>query len=734
MAEDLVIRVAVEGQHQAVSDLDKVAAAQKKLTNNGGQPIVTGPMVGGPEGAQPTLTWMQSAKARINAMQSDARKLAEGHEIVLTKTQAWANRAINHMGMLHSAIAPVDRAIRSMWQSFESGARNALAAVGALSLGGFVTFGAKLAIADEQTAMSFAALARNEKLGASILREVDTWAMQKGNPFGTDPAENAAKSLLAAGIKPTAIVSTLNALGNTASTSGGGDHTLEQFASQLQWMQESQTITSRNIAAFRAADIPILQILADRFTGGDTYRMSRRLDAGGGRSIFRQLGGVEGFTKLLGDYYPNGMTMESQTVMGMLRETKKRTLTSVRESFAPALEPLKGIISGVQPSIDKLAGAFGRLFSNVFERLARVNWERQLSRAANIVDRITASLAWGEKHAKGIGAALVAAYIAKGSTTMGMSTFSAISTFAKEGSPLAANAGVYGLYAAGIVAALALIAVGLRLAYTHSESFRKSWDKVWNIASRSAAIVGKLIVTFGKLAWIFEGPMLKSLGKMSFYIVDKIAWAADKMLKPFESLVGYLDAAVDKLTKFLDLLPGGKGGESGSMRFGKGLMKGLTVATMGPLGAAMNLFGDTSTPIYPHSMDFDRSINVPGSRMITSAIRTTNLGNANSDHRYGAYDVAGSGLHAYAAAVAAKGGVAKMHGSHLHVVPPMGDTSAPFYRRNSSDAAVIQQWDVTINAYKDEEFERRVREIIEKANRSTKERKTAYDRKVVSIG
>ena len=96
-----------------------------------------------------------------------------------------------------------------------------------------------------------------------------------------------------------------------------------------------------------------------------------------------------------------------------------------------------------------------------------------------------------------------------------------------------------------------------------------------------------------------------------------------------------------------------------------------------------------------------------GSRNITSAYRTTNLGSINSDHIMGrAYDLTGDNLGAYATMVNRSGGFAEFHGRggsrHLHVVPgetPIGDSTAPYMGSTpsmSSSSSTTNNYNITV--------------------------------------
>ena len=148
--------------------------------------------------------------------------------------------------------------------------------------------------------------------------------------------------------------------------------------------------------------------------------------------------------------------------------------------------------------------------------------------------------------------------------------------------------------------------------------------------------------------------------------------------------------------------------------------------------------GDTSTSrnlrrtLSAHS-GFDSALT--GSRKITSAFRTFGLGSPSSDHAAGrAYDLTGQNLGQYAKMISDSGGFAEFHGAggsrHLHVVPPLGDTSvtrASTGGGGSSGGGGFSAGPVTVNVYGTEsqspqEIAKQVMYEIEKAQRNFKER------------
>jgi hypothetical protein len=122
--------------------------------------------------------------------------------------------------------------------------------------------------------------------------------------------------------------------------------------------------------------------------------------------------------------------------------------------------------------------------------------------------------------------------------------------------------------------------------------------------------------------------------------------------------------------------------------------------------------GDTTSSRLSQTMARHMAIDgmVSGSRTITSAYRTNNLGSLNSDHLTGrAYDLVGQQLGMYKTTVEKSGGFAEYHGRggnrHLHVVPgpgisaPMGDMTVPASKKMTTTPTQMSSGggDITVN-------------------------------------
>lgn len=122
---------------------------------------------------------------------------------------------------------------------------------------------------------------------------------------------------------------------------------------------------------------------------------------------------------------------------------------------------------------------------------------------------------------------------------------------------------------------------------------------------------------------------------------------------------------------------------------------------------------------------------LPGNRTITSGVRNWGLGSPSSDHLTGrAYDLTGDNLGQYANMVNGAGGFAEFHGSagsrHLHVVPPVGDSTTPALvsAMAASGGSTTNNYTINVNGGADpaDVIARKVMDEIDRRERTNRER------------
>jgi hypothetical protein len=143
--------------------------------------------------------------------------------------------------------------------------------------------------------------------------------------------------------------------------------------------------------------------------------------------------------------------------------------------------------------------------------------------------------------------------------------------------------------------------------------------------------------------------------------------------------------------------------------------------------------GDTTTSRFSRTLAAHSSFNAmtPGKRLVTSGIRNTNVGSMNSDHITGrAFDLTGDNLVSYSQNVKEAGGFAEFHGGpgeqrHLHVVPPVGDSSSPV-AGGGGGGSTSNYYTIEVNAgagMDEEALANKVLDKIKRAERTSSERR-----------
>jgi hypothetical protein len=256
---------------------------------------------------------------------------------------------------------------------------------------------------------------------------------------------------------------------------------------------------------------------------------------------------------------------------------------------------------------------------------------------------------------------------------------------------------------------------------TGFEQFLKTGD-MSNI--NNSAEIMKLLESFGVQFQAGDSTALQTQNNLEAAI---LAGSLDKVaLELHQQFLDAIETGFDSTPEWWETQP-----KWWTEMLAAGLIGGDTTSSK------RGMIGDTSTSktlgrtLSAHSR-FDSALT--GSRKITSAFRTFGLGSPSSDHAAGrAYDLTGQNLGQYAKMISDSGGFAEFHGSassrHLHVVPPLGDTSVSRVTsgKGTSSGGGVAVAPVTVNVYgaqnqSPQEIAKQVIHEIERAQRNWRER------------
>lgn len=563
MSETISLAVEVTGADAGVAELSKIERAARRVgADEGAVARVARRMATPVEGSAERA--MERAAAQT-AHADKMRKLAEYHTMwgalrATARDEQWVTRGMQGgLDMIDGAIGRVTNGFRRMFGLVVEGATKAAGSLGLLSVGGFIGLGVHSAMSQENTAASLSALIKDRALAERILADNQRWVLdrQGGNPFGSESVNQATKDLVTAGVRPTrtALRGALEGVGAAAAASGRGDSALTAFAGSLAMIQRTQTITTRNTGVFQEYNIPLLRVLAQRF-GTTEDSMSRRLGStGGGRSILRQIGGVEGLAAILKAEYPNAITDTANTLSGRWGSFKSYVSESIQDSWMPMLDPLKEALDSAKPMIGALIESMGAGMQKVAEWAARTDWDKIQSRVEATAAAVKDTVSWVVDHKGGLIAALGAgtAVVTGAKAGLGFHKMmdpgtmvngiavgqGLLAPFAAEGGALAgfATAAPYvGLVVAGVVA----LGAGLVYAYHHSEKFHDVVDRIGKIGVRAFHLIERAVEKIGPPLWrAFGSPMWDIFVSTLTVIVDQmemVVTVVEKVVEAFSKI------------------------------------------------------------------------------------------------------------------------------------------------------------------------------------------------------
>ena len=229
--------------------------------------------------------------------------------------------------------------------------------------------------------------------------------------------------------------------------------------------------------------------------------------------------------------------------------------------------------------------------------------------------------------------------------------------------------------------------------------------------------------TMGKLQTVLGGTMQNSASAMQQAMQTGGTYAADAIRA---ALTGQPAPAVPVTTSVVPSVPVVP-------------VTTTTPPTTTPPTTTTTVPGDTTTARLSTKSRFSQTLAAhssfnamtPGKRLVTSGIRNTNVGSMNSDHITGrAFDLTGDNLVSYSQNVKDAGGFAEFHGGageqrHLHVVPPVGDSSSPV-AGGGGGGATSNYYTIEVNAsagMDEEALANKVLDKIKRAERTSSERR-----------
>lgn len=210
---------------------------------------------------------------------------------------------------------------------------------------GLVAGGIKYNAQLEQYQVAFTTLIGNAEEASDAISKIQEDASK--SPFSTDALIEANQYLISAGVSADDARSTINALGDAISATGGGSNELSRMAQNLQQIKNLGKASSVDIKQFANAGINIYGLLAD--TMGLTVDEIKEMDIS-----FDVLNDALQKASSEGGQYFGAMETQSQTINGSISTLKDNIQQLLGELTAELVPVIKEILEYLLELVRKL--------------------------------------------------------------------------------------------------------------------------------------------------------------------------------------------------------------------------------------------------------------------------------------------------------------------------------------------------------------------------------------------
>lgn len=238
-------------------------------------------------------------------------------------------------------------------------------AAGLIGLAGAgATVGVQTAAGMEQARISFTTMLKDGKKADAFLRDLSKFAA--ATPFEFPELQDAASSLVSAGVSANKVIPIMRTLGDVTAGMGTGSDGIQRATIAIQQMQAAQRISGEDLNQLRDAGIPVYDLLA-KATGRSKAEVLKLAQAG-------KLGKKE--LDLMMKALESGKGLER---FNGLMEKQSASLTGMWSSFQDAMN--MGLAQAMQPLMPVLKQALGQASEFVQQQTPRlVGWTTALAR------------------------------------------------------------------------------------------------------------------------------------------------------------------------------------------------------------------------------------------------------------------------------------------------------------------------------------------------------------------
>jgi len=399
-------------------------------------------------------------------------------------------------GFVKEAGAVVKRQSRQITAPLTS-----MGGIGALAFGAMgvaaVKFGVNAAAGMENAQIAFTTMLRSGKRARSFLNELQQFAAK--TPFEFSDLTTAAQRMLAFGFTAKQVVPTLTAIGDAAAGLGGSAELVQQITMAIGQIQAKGKVQSDELLQLTEAGVPALKILANQY-GVTTGKMQEMVTQGvvpASKAVPFLLKGIENGTKGAAGQttrFAGLMDKQSHTLTGILSNLKDQIAQTAVKVFTPFMPQIKQFTL----ALSKAFGQFAAFFLKDIMPL--------LITFFNFADKHRSTM-------KALAVGILAAAIAFKVLSISMAIFNAVMT---------ANPIVL------VVDAIALLIIGLVVAYKKSETFRNIVNGVFRAVGVVAmwlwhnAIQPAMAGIVSAFNWVMKvaGPIFSAIGTAGKYMWD----------------------------------------------------------------------------------------------------------------------------------------------------------------------------------------------------------------------
>ena len=367
--------------------------------------------------------------------------------------------------------------------------------------------GVKTAAANENASIAFTTMLGSGQKAAAFLKQLQAFAAK--TPFEFPELQQAASSLISAGINANKVIPIMTTLGNVTSGMGTGAEGVQRATIALQQMNAAGRITAEDLNQLRDAGIPVYNLLAAA-TGKSKAEVVKLAQAGklGQHELDQMMKALESGKGL--ERFSGLMDKQSASLSGLWSTFKDTLGQGLATAIAPAIPLLKdglggasAFLAGILPRVAEGIRSFiqglrdgtgvGGFFRNVImgivdqARIFVINWQlgigvagtlrSVMSGVGSVIQSVTGFYRQHSDAINAIVVALMAGFTAFKVITAAVRIYTAVQAalnFVLTANPI----GI-------VIVAIAALTAGIIYAYKHSQTFR-------NVVNGALQAVGRV--------------------------------------------------------------------------------------------------------------------------------------------------------------------------------------------------------------------------------------------------